>query len=207
MFAIAALPKSLRPPSHGAWFIRRFRAARDAVRIARSGLFPTVSVSPSIVSSRAALTGTAGVQNFKPSSRTAFNLPVDLSYQADLWGSIRRNVAAGSATAQASAAQLENAKLVFHAELVQDYFELRGADTDRDLLDRTVKSYEVYLQLTQDRHKAGVASGGDVAQAETQLATARAQSVDLGVARAQFEHAIAILTGRPPATLSIPIAT
>src|SRR6202035_5749000 len=97
----------------------------------------------------------------------------------------------------------ENARLSFHAELAQDYFQLRGADGLQDLLERTVKSYDEFLQLTQNRFKSGVASGGDVAQAETQLHTARAQLIDLGVARAQFEHAIAILIGKPPVALSV----
>ena len=185
----------------------QFRAARDAVRIARSGLFPTVTTSPSIVNSRTTSTlaatqlGTAasGVHN-------AFNLPVDLSYVTDLWGSIRRSVTASAETAQATAAELENARLSYYAELAQIYFELRGSDADQELLERTVKSYEEYLQLTRDRFNSGVASGGDVAQAETQLNTARAQLIDLGVARAQFEHAIAILTGKPPSAISIPHA-
>ena len=132
---------------------------------------------------------------------------MDVSYQADIWGSIRRSVRASAETAQACAAQLENARLSYQAELAQDYFELHGTDGEQELLERTVKSYEEYLQLTKDRFKSGVASGGDVAQAETQLNTARAQLIDLGVARAQFEHAIAILVGKPPAALSIPSAS
>jgi NodT family efflux transporter outer membrane factor (OMF) lipoprotein len=186
----------------------QYRGARDAVRIVRSGLFSQITASPSIVNSRSSGTLTTNSSSrFAPGTRTDYNLPFSLSYEADIWGSIRRGVQASVASAQASAAQLENAKLVFHAELAQDHFELRGADADRELLERTVKSYEDYLQLTKDRFKSGVASGGDVAQAETQLATARAQLIDLGLARAQFEHAIAILIGQPPAALSIPFAT
>jgi NodT family efflux transporter outer membrane factor (OMF) lipoprotein len=180
----------------------QFRQARDAVRIARSSLFPTVAGSPSVVNSRtpgtlASTSGTAFVT-------TTYDLPVDVSYQADVWGSIRRSVRGSIATAQVSAAQLENARLAYHAALAQAYFGLRGTDGEQDLLERTVKSYEDYLQLTKDRFKAGVASGGDVAQAQTQLNTARAQLIDLGVARAQYEHAVAILIGKPPAELSLP---
>jgi NodT family efflux transporter outer membrane factor (OMF) lipoprotein len=127
-----------------------------------------------------------------------------LSYVVDLWGSIRRSITASAESAQVTAAQLENARLSFHAELALVYFELRGVDADQELLERTVKSYEDYLRLTQDRFNSGVASGGDVAQAQTQLNTARAQLIDLGIARAQFEHAIAILIGKPPSALSIP---
>ncbi len=185
----------------------QFRAARDAVRIARSALFPTVTTSPSIVNSRAAVTFTPGTGSFTPASRTTYTLPFDLSYLVDIWGSIRRSVGASAATAQASAAQLVNARLSFQAELAQDYFQLLGVYGDEELLERTVKSYEDYLKLTKNRLASGVASGGDVAQAETQLDTARSQLIDLDVARAQFEHAIAVLTGKPPSALSIPSAT
>ena len=184
----------------------QFRQAREAVRIARAGLFPTVTAAPSIVNSRAPVTSTPGIGSFTPSTRTTYDLPVDVSYQADVWGSIRRSVRGSAEAAQVSAALLENARLSFQAELARDYFELHGTDGNQELLERTVKSYEEYLQLTKDRFASGVASGGDVAQAETQLHTARAQLIDLGVARAQFEHAIAILIGKPPSALSIPSA-
>ena len=177
----------------------QLREAKDAVRIARSGLFPTVTASPSIVNSRVPVSS--------PTATTSYDLPVDVSYLADIWGSIRRSVRASAETAQASAAQLENARLSYQAILAQDYFELHGTDGEQELLERTVKSYEDYLHLTKDRFKSGVASGGDVAQAETQLDTAQAQLIDLGVARAQLEHAIAILVGKPPAALSIPSAS
>jgi NodT family efflux transporter outer membrane factor (OMF) lipoprotein len=129
-----------------------------------------------------------------------------VSYLADIWGSIRRSVRASEETAQASFAELENARLSFQAELAQDYFGLHGTDGQMELLQRTVESYQEYLQLTKDRFASGVASGGDVAQAETQLYTTQAQLIDLGVARAQFEHAVAVLTGKPPSELSVPAA-
>jgi NodT family efflux transporter outer membrane factor (OMF) lipoprotein len=175
----------------------QFRAAQAAVRIARSGQFPTVTAAPSAAGSG---TGAAsGVQRF-------YTIPIDAAYQIDVWGSIRRGVAANSAIAQASAAELENARLLYQAELAADYFQIEGLDAARQLLDTTVKSYERFVQLTQDRYDGGVASMGDVALAQTQLETARAQLVDLGVQRAQFEHAIAVLTGKPPSDLSIPAA-
>jgi NodT family efflux transporter outer membrane factor (OMF) lipoprotein len=183
----------------------QFREARDAVRIARSSLFPLITTSPAITESRTSpnlSTGTA--INFIAGTRTEYNLPADVSYQADVWGNIRRSVRGSSGTAQASAADLENARLTFHAQLAEFYFELHGIDGDMDLLDRTVAIYQQYLKLTQDRFELGVASGGDVAQAETQLYTTQAQLVDLGVQRARFEHAIAILIGKPPAELTIP---
>jgi len=177
----------------------QFREARFAVRIARSNLFPTVSATPAITNAR----GSGTMKAPSGGQSTTYDLPVDLSYQADIWGSIRRGVRSSAETAQASSAQLENARLSYQAELAQDYFELRGADGERELLETTVKSYQEYLQLTQDRFNNGVASGADVAQAETQLDTTRAELIDLDVARAQFEHAIAVLTGQAPASLSV----
>ncbi|MBZ5593539.1 MAG: efflux transporter outer membrane subunit [Acidobacteriia bacterium] len=186
----------------------QFREARDAVRIARSGLFPTVSGNAGIVNSKTSGTLVNNrVAAFVPGVRTDYNLPLSLSYQADIWGSIRRTVRQSAENAQVSAAQLENARLTFQAELALDYFQLHGADSAQDLLERTVKSYQEYLDLTQNRVKSGVASGSDVAQAQAQLETARAQLIDLGVARAQFEHAIAILMGKPPSELTIPRAS
>jgi NodT family efflux transporter outer membrane factor (OMF) lipoprotein len=174
----------------------QFQAAKASVRVARAGLFPTITAAPSATAS-----GTGSVSGVKG----LYTLPIDLvAYQVDIWGSIRRGVAANSAIAQASAAQLENAHLLYQAELASDYFQIQGLDASRQLLDATVKSYEQYVQLTQDRFDGGVASKGDVALAQTQLETARAQLVDLGVQRAQFEHAIAVLTGKPPSDLSIP---
>jgi NodT family efflux transporter outer membrane factor (OMF) lipoprotein len=174
----------------------QFRAAKAAVRVARASVFPTVTASPSATRSGG---GGSGL-------RRLYTIPIDFIYQIDIWGNIRRGVAANSAIAQASAADLENARLLYQAELAQDYFQIVGLDATRRLLDTTVKSYQRYVQITQDRFDGGVASMGDVAQAKTQLETARAQLVDLGVQRAQFEHAIAVLAGKPPSGLSIPDA-
>lgn len=123
-----------------------------------------------------------------------------------MWGSIRRSVAANAASAQASAADLESARLLYQSELASDYFQVQGLDADRALLEETVRSYEEYLKLTQDRFQGGVVSMADVALAQTQLEGARAQLADVGIARAQFEHAIAVLTGRAPEDLTIPPA-
>jgi len=172
----------------------QFRAAKAAVHVARAGLYPTAATAPSASWSR------SGVN---PGVRRLYTIPIDLAYQVDVWGSIRRGVAGNSAIAQASAAQLENARLLYQAELAADYFQIQGLDASRQLMDDTVKSYERYVQLTQNRFDGGVASMGDVALAQTQLETASAQLVDLGVQRAQFEHAIAVLTGKPPSDLSI----
>jgi NodT family efflux transporter outer membrane factor (OMF) lipoprotein len=175
----------------------QFREAKEAVRTARAGQFPTVNAAPSATGS-----GTGAASGVK----RLYTLPIDAAYQVDVWGSIRRGVAANSAIAQASAAELENARLLYQAELAADYFQIQGLDASRQLLNATVKSYEQYVQLTQDRYDGGVASMGDVALAQTQLETARVQLADLGVQRAQFEHAIAVLAGKPPSDLSIPAA-
>jgi NodT family efflux transporter outer membrane factor (OMF) lipoprotein len=131
---------------------------------------------------------------------------VSASYTADVWGSIHRGIAASANTAQSMAALLENARLLYQAELAQDYFQLHGLDGDVTLLQQAVQSYQEYLTLTRNRFAGGVASDSDVAQAETQLYTTQAQLTDVGVQRSQLEHAIAILTGRPPMGFSIPRA-
>jgi NodT family efflux transporter outer membrane factor (OMF) lipoprotein len=178
-----------------------FRAARYAIGIARAGLYPTVSVGPSVGVSRSS----SSLGSPLPSAAAGlFDLPASASWTADIWGSVRRSVQASEATAQSDFALLENARLSYQSELAEDYFELHGTDGDIELLDRTTKSYEDYLKLTKDRYNSGVASGGDVALAQTQLDTTRAQLIDLGVARTQFEHAIAILAGKPPAAVTLP---
>ncbi|HEX7793557.1 MAG TPA: efflux transporter outer membrane subunit [Vicinamibacterales bacterium] len=202
----------------------RFREAVDQVQIARASLFPTVTALPSILvtkgsslSSRGQLLtssttggtttttgGTTTTNTSAPSVRVNYAMPFDISYQADIWGNIRRSVTAAQDTAQASAADLENAKLTFQAQLAQMYFQLHGADADADLLRRSVDIFERSLQLTQERFNAGVSSGADVALAKTQLETTRAQLIEVGVARAQFEHAIAVLMGDTPVMVSIP---
>ncbi len=178
----------------------QYREAKLNVRIARSYLYPTITASPSIVNSRTPVTGIANGVAF---TRTTYDLPVDVSYEADVWGSVRREFQAIAEAAQVSDAQLESARLSYQAELAQDYFELRGTDGEKTLLDATVTSYQDYLKLTQDRFNNGVASGSDVAQAQTQLNTARAQLIDYDVARTQYEHAIAVLAGKAPADLTI----
>ena len=122
-----------------------------------------------------------------------YQLPIDFSYEVDLWGRVRRNVESSVASAQATSADVQTALLSSQAELAVDYFELRGLDAQIALLQSTLTAFERALQLTRARHDQGVASGVDVAQAQTQLDTTRVQATDLQVARAQFEHAIAIL--------------
>ncbi len=180
----------------------QYRAARATVQIARAALYPTLTAGPTVSVAQ----GTGGVSANQVAAaggtHTNYQIPFDVSYQVDLWGSIRRNVQANAETAQATEAQLENAKLTYQTDLAQDYFQLRGTDGDMALLQSTVESYTGFLKLTQARHDSGIASGADVAQAETQLDSAKEQMIDLGVARAQYEHAIAILIGKPPSELT-----
>jgi NodT family efflux transporter outer membrane factor (OMF) lipoprotein len=177
----------------------QYREARDAVRIVRSGLFPTVTTSPSITETRPVSAGTSA----PTSVHTAFSFPAGISYNVDLWGSIRRGINIAAYDAQASAATLENIRLLYQTELAQIYFELHGLDGDIALLNRTVASYQDYLQLTRSRFAGGVASDLDVAQAESQLSIAQTTLADFGVARAQYEHAIAVLVGKPPAEVTV----
>ena len=127
-----------------------------------------------------------------------------MSYEIDLWGRVRRTVAAAKHEVQATAADLETARLSLQAELAMDYFELGAADAQTQLLDETVKAFEAALRLTTNRFQGGAAPRSDVAQAQTQLDTTRAQATDVTVQRAQLEHAIAILIGKPPAEFSVP---
>ena len=137
-------------------------------------------------------------------TRNLFDLPLEASYQIDLWGSIRNTVAANRYSAQASAAQLANALLSTQSTLAQDYFQLRVADELRRVLETTVADYQANLHLVQTLFNNGLDSDEDVASAETQLDSAIAQATDVGVARAQYEHAIAVLIGVPPSKFSIP---
>jgi NodT family efflux transporter outer membrane factor (OMF) lipoprotein len=180
-----------------------FRAARANIRFNRANQAPTLNVNPSV----GAIRDSANQPYFNKANASdgsgSFTLPIDLSYEVDLWGRIRRSVTAAREQAQASAADMETARLSLHAELAIDYFSLRSVDGQKKLLDETVKAYQDALQLTQDRYDGGAAPLSDVAQARTQLQTAQVQDTDLGIQRAEFEHAIAVLIGKPPAQLNI----
>jgi len=183
----------------------QFRQARDLIRINRSGLYPTVSAGPYI-------TGEQFSKNApNPSSKAGqtqgdYVLPFDLSYEVDAWGRIHRTIEAATASAQASAADMETARLSLHAELAADYFALRGLDAQKQLLASTVVAYQKALDLTTNRYNGGLAAKVEVAQAETQLETTQAQAIDVGVQRAQFEHAIAALVGQPPSTFALAVS-
>jgi len=181
----------------------QFRQARALVQQARAAYFPTITIGVGVTRSRRSSTiGTGG--SASRNAVTDYSLPVDVSWELDVWGRIRRAVESSQAGAQASAADLETARLSARAELAQDYFQLRSLDTQKQLLDAAVADFEKSLELTNNRYAAGVASRADVLQAETQLKTTQAQAIDVGVQRAQLEHAIALLIGKPASTVSIP---
>jgi len=183
----------------------QFLQARALVRVARAGYFPDVTAgiagSGTRQSQNRALFGVGS-----PVTYSDVQLPVDVAYEPDVWGRVRRTAEAARSEAQASAADLASVDLSLHAELALDYFQLRGLDSQKQLLDSTVASYEKALQLTDSRYRGGVASAVDVAQAQTQLETTRAQDADVDVQRAAFEHAIAVLIGKPPSEFNQPSA-
>ncbi len=182
-----------------------FMAARALVRQARSQYFPTVSVGASIVGQHQPSSSSTVTSAASGSTFTEYTLPFDASWTPDLWGRVRNTVRANVANAQASAADLENTRLTAQAELAVDYFQLRGQDALKQLLDSTVVAYEESLKLTKALYETGIDSDESVAQAETQLEATRAQDTNLGILRAQYEHAIAILVGQPASSFSIAV--
>jgi NodT family efflux transporter outer membrane factor (OMF) lipoprotein len=175
-----------------------FMAARALVREARAQYFPTVTAGASITRQR---------QNSASGGTTfnEFSMPFDASWTPDLWGRVRNTVRANVANAQASAADLENTRLTAQAELAVDYFQLRGQDALKQLLDSTVVAYEESLKLTRALYETGIDSDEAVAQAETQLEATRALDTNIGILRSQYEHAIALLTGQPASSFSIAV--
>src|SRR5262249_42523504 len=160
---------------------------------------PTIGTEPSIGAVRTSENQPYFNKSAANNGSGDFTLPFDLNYEVDLWGRIRRSITQAREQAQASAADLETTRLSLHAELAIAYFDLRSADAQRKLLDDTVVAFQSALQLTQDRYDGGAAPLSDVTQARTQLQTAQVQATDVDIARANFEHAIAILIGKPPA--------
>lgn len=182
----------------------QYLQAREQVRIARSQYYPELAAGPSIGRTRLSYNSANTVKGVTNYQYNSFSLGGEAQWEPDLWGQVRRTVEQARAGLQASAADLANVELSIRAELATDYFELRGLDSQKQLLDNTIVSYQAYLELTQVRFQGGVATDSDVALAQTQLETTRSQDLDVGVARAQYEHAIATLIGVPPANLSLP---
>jgi len=179
----------------------RFRQARALVGEERAEYFPVVTAATSAARTRAASDSRGDLST---GTNTAYALRADVSWEADLWGRIRQTVASGTASAQAAAGDVASARLSLGAELAADYFELRSANAELALFDETIEAYERAATLTRNQYNAGIVSRADVEQADTQLASAEAQAVDVRLQRAQLEHAIAVLVGEPPANLSLP---
>jgi NodT family efflux transporter outer membrane factor (OMF) lipoprotein len=184
--------------------MEQYFSAREQVRVARSQYYPTFAAGPSAGRTRESYNQPNTNRALTNYQYNTYAITGQAQWEPDLWGQVRRTVEQTRANAQASAALLANVDLSLRAELASDYFELRGLDSQQQLLDNTVQSYEEYLKLTQIRFKGGVATESDVALAQTQLETTRAQYIDVGVARAQYEHAIATLIGTPASTFSLP---
>jgi NodT family efflux transporter outer membrane factor (OMF) lipoprotein len=183
--------------------LANFLAARAVVKQTQSQYFPTVTASPSVTRSQLQFVAPQSSSSPTPFRVTEYALPFDASWELDFWGRIRNTVKASSLEAQATFSDLENVRLTVQAEVAADYFQLRVLDAQKEILGAAVLAYQESLKLTQVQHKTGLASGQDVAQAETQLDIARAQATDLGIQRAQLEHAIATLLGKPASTFSI----
>jgi len=180
----------------------QYTQARALVRYSRGAYFPTIEGGASASRNK--------ISNNRPPSLTTngatysdFQIPFELSYEVDVWGRVRRTVESSREQAQASAADLATVNLSMHAQLALDYFQARTLDAEEQLLNSTVSQYEQALQLIETRYAGGLASDLEVEQARTQLETTRAEAIDVGVARAQYEHAVAALIGKAPAEFSL----
>jgi len=180
----------------------QYTQARALVRYYRADYFPTIAGGASATRTK--------ISNNRPPSLTTngatyndFQIPFELSYEVDVWGRVRRTVESYRDQAQASAADLATVNLSMHAQLALDYFQARTLDAEEQLLNSTVTQYQQALDLIESRYAGGLASDLEVQQARTQLETTRAQAIDVGVARAQYEHAVAVLIGKPPADFSL----
>ena len=188
-----------------------YRSAAATVQVARAALFPTRTLAPSVTrcssgrsSGNFGGTGLSEAGLSGSRTTTTYSVQGNASWELDLWGRIRRQIESDVAAAQASAADVANARLSAQASLATDYFELRNSDSLQRLLDATVLQYRRSLQITQNQYDAAAAARSDVITAQTQLLTTQAQAINVGVARAQYEHAIAVLTGHAPAELTLP---
>jgi len=179
----------------------RFRQSRALADQARAALFPALSANASATRSKSP--SLPNQPSFAVGAINNYNVALNTSWELDVWGRVRRSVEAGEAGWQASAAELEAARLSAYAALAQNYFALRVADATRQVLEDTVAAYERTLELTRNRYAAGVVARVDVVQAEVQWKSAQGQLIDVGVERAQLEHAIALLVGEAPAAFSI----
>jgi NodT family efflux transporter outer membrane factor (OMF) lipoprotein len=179
-----------------------FRVARALLKQARAGYFPSVGVNPSVTRGRQPGIDASGARTSVTS--TSIALPLDAAWEPDLWGSVTSSVDASRHSAEASFADLENLRLSVRAEVAFDYFQIRALDALKEILDSTVVAYRESLDLAEARFQTGLASDQDVAQAEAQLRSTEAQASDIGIQRAQFEHALAVLMGKAPSEFTLP---
>jgi NodT family efflux transporter outer membrane factor (OMF) lipoprotein len=182
----------------------QYQQARAVLRYYRADYYPTVTAAPSAGRTRYSNNRPPHNSTFSGVTFNDFVLPLEVSYEADIWGRVRRTVESSRAQAQASAADLAFVNLSMHANLAFDYFAARSLDAEEKLLQDTVGQYENALKLNEDRYQGGLGSDVEVEQAKTQLETTRAQAIDVGVARAQYEHAVAVLVGKSPAEFTLP---
>jgi NodT family efflux transporter outer membrane factor (OMF) lipoprotein len=184
--------------------IAQYQQSRAALRYARADYYPTVTAAPSATRERYSNNRPPQGSNLDGITFSDFAVPVNFSYQVNTWGRVSKNVESYREQAQASAADLAVVNLSMHATLAIDYFAARSLDAEEKLLQDTVAQYEQAYQLNEDRYQGGLASEVEVEQARTILETTRAQMVDVGVARAQYEHAAAVLVGKTPADFTLP---
>ena len=182
----------------------QYTQARAALRYQRADYFPTMTVDPTATRNHLSANRQPHSAQFNGVTYTDLQIPFELSYQVDIWGRVRRTVESYRAQAQASAADLAAVNLSMHAQLALDYFQARTLDAEEQLLNSTVTQYQQALELIENRFAGGLASDLEVQQAKTQLETTEAQAIDVGVARAAYEHAVAVLIGKPPASFSLP---
>jgi len=180
-----------------------YTQARAVLRYSRADYFPTLTVDPSVTRNHFSTNRQPRSPTFNGVTFTDIQIPFEWSYQIDAWGRIRRTVESYREQAQASAADLATVNLSMHTQLALFYYQARLLDAEEQLLNSTVTQYEQALELIESRFGGGIDSELQVQQARTQLETTRAQAIDVGVARAQFEHAVAVLMGKPPASFTL----
>jgi NodT family efflux transporter outer membrane factor (OMF) lipoprotein len=180
------------------------QAARANLRVQNANRYPTLGVNPFLGGQRHSANQPYSNSTSANNGQAELLLPLQLNYEIDLWGAVRRNIAAAREESQATAADRQNILLSLQAELAVDYFELRAADAQQKLLNDTVAQYADAVHITNNRLLGGVAVRSDVTQAQTQLQDAKVLALDVAIARAQYEHAIAILIGQPPASFGLP---
>jgi NodT family efflux transporter outer membrane factor (OMF) lipoprotein len=180
------------------------RAARGNLRVQNANRYPTLGTNPFLGGERDSPNEPYGSSAENNNGESELLLPLQVNYEVDLWGAVRRNITAAREESQATAADRQNILLSLQAELATDYFELRAADAQQKLLNDTVLQYADFVRITNNRYIGGVAILADLTQAQTQLQDAEVQAADVAIARAQFEHAIATLIGKPPASFDLP---